>query len=130
MVARPLAIPVTRPALVTVATAGASDKNPDAMARVCPSERDSVPVACAVWPMRTGFGTVTATAVVVVLGTADDGAADDGAAGDLSFPQAARRANERAMNSRFITTPFADGHGFPPGKALMALPITDQCENP
>src|SRR5262245_4790924 len=97
MVARPLAIPVTSPPLVTVATAGASDNHPDVIDRVWPSESVSVPVACAVWPTRTGLDIVTVTAVVVV----------DGAAGALSSPQAAKSASGRAMSNRFITTPFA-----------------------
>jgi hypothetical protein len=97
MVARPLATPVTSPAVVTVATAGASDNHPEVMGLVCPPESDSVPDACVVWPIRTGLDTVTVTPVVV-----DDGTVGD----DESSPQAPTNARGRATSSRFIDTPL------------------------
>jgi hypothetical protein len=93
-----LAIPVTRPPPVTVATAGASESHPDVMLCVCPPARVSVPEACAVCPIRSGLDTVTATAVVV----------DDDEVGDPEeslSPQAATVANPRTINTRRITSP-------------------------
>src|SRR5262245_54403472 len=74
-------MPETLPASVTVATAGASDFQPDVIACVWPFDRLAEAVACVVAPIFTGLATVTAIELVVGVGAV--------AVAEVSLPHAA-----------------------------------------
>jgi len=88
-----LLTPVTRPASVTEATPGLSDRQPDVTAWVAPPASVAMAEACLDSPIRTTDGSVT----VIDVTLEDDG---DGALGEPDSQASIRHANATAEIAR------------------------------